>query len=127
MGLGAISSCFGEFDGLLKALIIFMATDYITGSLCAAMGKSKKSSDGKLSSNIGAKGLIKKAMIMLCVLIAVVLDSALGQQNMFRNAAIMFYIANEGLSFVENLGLMGVPFPKSIKDAISALSNEQDK
>lgn len=126
MALGAISSYFGEFDGLLKALLIFMVIDYITGWTCAVMGKSPKATDGKLNSNIGAKGLIKKAMIMLCVLISVVLDEALGQKNMFRNATIMFYIANEGLSFVENLGIMGVPFPKSVKDAISALSHDGD-
>lgn len=123
--LGAVSACFGQFDGLLQALLIFIIIDYITGVICAAMGKSSKSKDGKLNSNVGAKGIVKKAMIMLCVLVAVVLDNALAQHNVFRNATIMFYIANEGLSFIENLGVMGVPFPKSIKNAISALSKEE--
>lgn len=127
LGLGALSGLYGGFDFLLKTLLILMAVDYLSGLLCAAMGKSRKTPDGKLSSDQGAKGLLKKAMIMLSVLVSVVLDEALGQKNMFRNACILFYSANEMLSFIENLGLMGLPFPDVLKNAISKLGEKQDR
>lgn len=123
---GALSGLYGGFDFLLKALLILMGVDYISGMLCASMGKSPKTEDGKLSSEQGIKGLFKKAMIMLSVLVAVVLDEALGQKNVFRNACILFYCSNEMLSFVENLTHMGLPFPDVLKNAISRLGKKEE-
>lgn len=121
---GAMLGLLGGFDSLLYALIIFMIVDYISGVISAMFGKSTKTQDGKLSSKAGAIGIFKKILIMLCVLIANSLDKAVGQQNVFRNACIMFYICNEGLSFVENLNNMGIAFPKKIQNMLSKMKDE---
>ncbi len=122
--LGALSGLFGGFDALLKALMLCMLVDYVSGVLCAIAGKSRKSADGKLSSAQGAKGIYKKILIMLSVLIAATLDQSLGQNNVFRNAACVFYISNELISFIENLNTMGVPFPERVKKAIGQLQEK---
>lgn len=127
LALGALSGLYGGFDFLLRGLLLFILIDYLSGLLCAGLGKSKKSPDGGLSSAVGWKGLFKKVMIMLAVLVSVLLDEALGQKNTFRNACILFYCSNELLSFLENLGLMGLPFPESLKKAISVLGKGEEK
>ena len=122
--VGAISGLFGGFDALLNVLLGCIVIDYISGVLVALYGKSNKTGDGKLSSIAGAKGLAKKAMIMLSVILAYMLDTAIGASTAFRNATILFYIANEALSFLENLNAMGIPFPQKIKSILSEMNNK---
>ena len=112
---GAIGGMLGGWDSLLAVLVGMMAADYISGVVVAAMGKSQKTEYGGLSSKVGWIGLAKKGMMMLIVLVATMLDSALGNEATFRDAACWFYVANEGISLMENMNLMGVPFPDKIK------------
>jgi len=116
---GAIAGLFGGWDMLLVVLVAMMAVDYVSGVLVAVMGKSQKTEYGGLSSKVGAYGLAKKGLMMLVVLVAALLDRAIGTQAaVFRDAACWFYIANEGLSLLENLSLAGVPFPEKLKEML---------
>lgn len=117
----------GGWDASLQVLIALMVTDYITGVLVAAVWhKSSKSSSGTLNSVAGFKGILKKCMILLLVWIGVLLDNATGA-NYIRMAVILFFIGNEGISLLENLGLMGVPFPAFLRRALEALRDQGDK
>lgn len=125
----AIASLFGGWDAGLATLIIFMAVDYFSGLAVAGIfKKSPKSDTGSLESRAGWKGLCRKGMTLLFVLIAYRLDLVLGL-NYIRNAVIIGFIANELISLVENAGLMGVPLPEVIIKAIDILQkkNEGDK
>ena len=122
---GAIGGALGGWDSLLAVLIGMMVADYISGIIVAAMGKSQKTDYGGLSSKVGWIGLAKKGMMMLVVLIGTLLDGALGVDSaMCRDAVCWFYVANEGLSLVENLNLMGVPFPSKIKEILGEKMEE---
>ena len=125
--LGAVgaffSSLFGGWDSALTTLVIFMAVDYGTGLLVA--GVFKKSESGALESRAGWKGLCRKGMTLLIVLIAARLDMAMGS-NFIKDAVVIGYIANETLSIVENAGLMGLPIPTVISKAIDALQNDSE-
>lgn len=113
---GAIGGALGGWDNLLAVLVGMMAADYVSGILVAAMGRSQKTDYGGLSSKVGWVGLAKKGMMLLIVLVGTLLDGALELGNaMCRDAVCWFYVANEGLSLVENLNLIGVPFPEKIK------------
>lgn len=112
---GAVAGAFGGWDAILRVLICLMAADYISGVLVALMGKSLKTEYGGLSSKAGAAGIARKGLMLTVVLCAALLDSAMGAANVCRDAAIWFYIANEGLSLLENIGLMGVPYPEKLK------------
>lgn len=119
-----IAGLFGGFDAALTTLIIFMAADYISGLIVAGVfKKSGKSKDGALESKAGWKGLCRKGGTLLVVLVACRLDLLLGS-NFIRDATVIAFITNEVLSLTENLGLMGVPIPKVIRNAISALKKE---
>ena len=112
----------GGWDTALQTLIIFMAIDYLTGLLVAAVWqKSSKSATGALESKAGFKGLIRKGLILMVVLIGVQLDEILGLQAFCRTAIILFFCGNEGLSIVENLGIMGVPLPDFVKEKFELL------
>lgn len=125
---GAVLGLFGEWTQMHRILVVLMAVDYLTGWLVALCGKSPKTESGGLSSKIGFIGLAKKGVIMLVVLIATQLDNALGNAAMmFRDAAIAYYIANEGLSVLENAGLLGVPFPAPLKKALESMREKGDK
>lgn len=121
---GAVGGALGGWDPLLSVLIGMMAADYISGVIVAAMGKSQKTEYGGLSSKVGWIGLAKKGMMLLVVLIGTLLDGALGVDAMCRDAVCWFYVANEGLSLVENLNLMGVPFPNKIKEILGEKAEE---
>lgn len=124
---GAIAGVFGGWDKLLMVLLAMMAIDYVSGVIVAILGKSQKTEYGGLSSKVGAKGLAKKGLMMLVVLVAALLDRAIGAQSaVFRDAACWFYIANEGLSLLENLSLAGVPFPTKMKELLGQKLNEAD-
>lgn len=118
---GMVSYALGGWDAMMKLLVALMALDYLTGWLIAAVWKrSTKSETGALSSVAGFKGLCKKGMIFLLVWLGVLLDNAVGT-TYARNAMVVFFIGNEGLSLLENLGIMGVPFPAFVKQALEAL------
>jgi toxin secretion/phage lysis holin len=121
---GAISSLLGGFDLALQTLIIFMAIDYATGLIVAGVFKrSGKSENGALESRAGWKGLCKKGMTLLIVLVATQLDRLTGTQ-FIRDAVVIGYIANEAISILENAGLMGIPIGKPLMNAIDVLKGK---
>ena len=121
------TNALGGWDASLQVLIALMVADYITGVLVAAVWhKSSKSSSGTLNSVAGFKGILKKCAILLLVWIGVLLDQALGSAYA-RTAVVLFFIGNEGISLLENLGLMGVPFPAFLRRALEALRDHGDK
>lgn len=107
----------GGWDVSLICLVIVIALDYISGIMKAFVMKS-------LSSKIGLYGLLKKIGLLLVVMLAVVVDRVTGNTGMIRNLVIYYFVANEGLSIIENLGQAGVPIPQSIKKALKALKKE---
>ncbi len=111
----------GGMDGLLIALIVFMALDYITGVMCAILDKS-------LSSAIGFRGIFKKVLILMLVGIANVVDvHVVGTGSALRGAVICFYLANEGLSLLENAAYIGLPVPERLKEVLSQLHRRDEK
>jgi toxin secretion/phage lysis holin len=122
---GVIAGLLGEWNMMLTLLAIAMVVDYVSGLIVAWAGKSPKSNGGGVSSAVGFQGLLKKAFIILIVLLATLLDRALGTgTSAFQMAAVFYYIANEGLSIVENAALMGVPLPPRVKEALEALKTK---
>lgn len=121
VALGAVVGyLFGESTGLLLVLFWMVIIDYVSG---LAAGYTEKT----LSSKIGFKGIIKKVMIFVMVALAHLVDSALGTKNMFRDATIVFYMANELLSIFENAGRMGVPVPERLMQAVEVLKGKSEK
>ena len=117
-----IASFFGGWDSGLITLVIFMAIDYVSGLIVAGIfHKSKKSKTGTLESNAGWKGLAKKCMTLLFVLIAYRLDIMI-KTNYIRDAVVIGFIANELISVIENAGLMGIPLPEVITKAVDVLT-----
>ena len=121
------ANALGGWDASLQVLIALMVADYITGVLVAAVWqRSSKSETGALDSKAGFKGILKKGMILVLVWLGVLLDRATGA-NYIRTAVVLFFIGNEGISLLENLGLMGVPYPTFLKKALEALHDQGDK
>ena len=119
-----VSSIFGGWDAGLTTLVIFMAIDYFTGLVVAGVfRKSGKTKNGALSSKAGLQGIAKKIMMLLMVLVAVRLDIMTGT-NYVRDAVIIALCGNELISIIENAGLMGVPIPRKLKEAIEVLSRK---
>lgn len=124
---GLISAAVGGWSGALTTLIIFMAIDYITGLVVAGVfHRSEKTPDGTLESRAGWKGLIRKGMSLLVVLIACRLDLLIGT-HIIRDSVVVAFIANEVISITENAGLMGVPIPQVITSAIHVLKEQAEK
>ena len=122
----AIADLFGGWNASLTTLITFMIIDYVSGLVVAGIFKaSTKTESGALESNAGWKGLFKKGMTLLIVLISYRLDIAIGT-NYIRDAVCIGFIANESISIIENAGLMGVPVPDAIVKAIDVLKNKSD-
>ena len=122
----AIANMLGGWDTALQTILIFMAADYITGIIVAGVfKKSKKTETGGLESRVGWKGLCRKGMTLLIILVAAQLDRVAGT-NVVRNAVIIGYIANEALSIIENAGLMGLPVPKFLQNAIDVLKKKAE-
>ena len=122
----AISKAFGGWDSALTTLVIFMGIDYVTGLVVAGVfHNSKKSDSGGLESGYCLRGLLRKGVMLLVVLVAWRLDLLVGTTYM-RDAAVIAFCSNELLSVVENAGLMGVPMPKNIVDAIDILKKGVD-
>lgn len=112
---------FGGWDVALGILITFMILDYITGVVWAFIQKT-------LNSEVGFKGLVKKCMILVVLIIATMLDRLLNTETwIFRTLVAYFYIANEGISLLENISNLGVPIPTKIKDALEQLNKEDER
>ena len=121
MVFAAVGGWLGYFlggnDGLLIALVLFAAVDYLTGVMCAV-------SDKTLSSNVGFKGICRKVLIFLLVGIANILDVP---GSVLRTAVIFFYISNEGVSLLENAAHLGLPVPGKIKAVLEQLHDRAEK
>ena len=114
---GLLTALLGGWDLALQVLVLFVVLDYATG-LIAAYGEQN------LDSRVGFRGIAKKILLFIPVAVAYWLDMLLGQE-ILRNLAIFFYIANEGLSMMENLGRAGVPFPEQIQEALEQLKKAE--
>lgn len=118
---GLIAGLYGGWTSAMTTLIIFMSIDYLTGLIVAGIfKKSGKSENGALESRVGFKGLCRKGMILLILLVACRLDLIL-DTTYIKDAVCIGFIANETLSIVENAGLMGVPIPAVIIKAVDVL------
>lgn len=118
---GVISEKLGGFDASLHLLISMMVADYVTGVLAAVR-------NGEIDSNIGFIGLMKKIAVLIVVAVGFELDHAIGIEKAYiRNIIIYFYVSNEGISFLENLGKLGVDYPQKIKDVFAQLKNREEK
>lgn len=123
---GFIASLFGGWDAAMTTLILVMAIDYASGLITAGVfHKSKKTESGALESRIGWKGLCRKGMSLLIVLIGYRLDLAIGV-SYIRDTIIIGFITNETISIVENAGLMGLPLPSAITKAIDVLTQKAE-
>lgn len=109
----------GGWDVALQCLVIAISLDYVSGIIKAYTTKT-------LSSKIGFRGLLKKVGLLIVVMIGVIIDKVTGGTGAVRTLVIYYFVANEGLSIIENLGVAGVPIPKSIKKALKALKNTEE-
>ena len=121
---GVIAAMFGGWSDALITLIVFMSIYYATGLIVAGVfKKSKKSESGALESRAGFKGLCRKGVALLIVLVAVRLDIVM-HTSYIKDAVIIAFIANESISIIENAGLMGIPIPSVIAKAIDVLKEK---
>ena len=124
---GFIANAFGGWSAALTTLLIFMGVDYLSGLILAGVfHASPKSEDGTLESYAGWKGLVRKGMTLLIVLIGARLDMLLGV-SYIRDAMVIAFCVNELLSIIENMGLMGVPMPEILTNAIEMLKSKSEK
>lgn len=128
---GAIVSFFVAMPPLVWILIAVMTIDYITGLICGALGKSKKTENGYLESHAAFIGLMKKALILLVVLLAALLDMAVSkgagiQFEAVMGACCLWFIASEGMSILENVASMGVPVPRVMMKLLEIMREKAD-
>ena len=120
----AVTWAFGGWDAVLAALLVCMGVDYVSGSMVALVfHKSTKTESGTYNSSYGLKGLCKKGLMLLFVLVAVQMDIILGVDYV-RDAVCIGFCSNEILSIIENLGLAGVPMPQAVTKALEQLQNK---
>lgn len=111
----------GGCDGLIYALITFVVTDYLTGVMCAVVNK-------QLSSEVGFRGIFRKVLIFLLVGVGNIVDNQLiGSGSVIRTAVVFFYLSNEGISIIENAGILGLPIPQKLKDVLAQLKGKGDE
>lgn len=123
----AIINFYGGWSDAMLTLIIFMTVDYITGLVLAfVFKKSPKTPSGGASSKVCLYGLLRKGAILLVVLVAAQLDFAL-HTHFVRDVVILYFVANEGISILENVGNMGVPYPPFLKKALDELKKKSDE
>lgn len=121
-----LASMVGGWDTGMKTLITFMVIDYVSGLIVAGVfHNSTKTETGTLESRAGFKGLCRKGMTLLYVIVACKLDMIIGT-NYIRDVVVIGFVANETISITENLGLMGVPMPSVIKKAIDILTKKTE-
>lgn len=116
---GLIASLFGAWDKFLCALLVLMVLDYITGIIKAVYTKT-------LSSDIGFKGLLKKIVILIIVVLANVLQQLVGENIAIREIVIVFYIANEGISILENAAVIMPIMPDKLKEVLLQLRGDDE-
>ena len=122
----AIASLFGGWTGAMTTLVILMFIDYVTGIIVAGVfHNSPKCSGGALSSAVGFKGICRKFVILLIVVVACRVDLLL-DTNIIRDATCIGFCANELVSITENAGLMGIPLPRKLVEAIEVLRGDND-
>lgn len=110
---------FGDLNGLMIALVALIILDYISGVIAAVVEK-------KLSSEVGAKGIAKKIFMLLIVAVANIVDiNVIGEGHVLKSVTVVFYIANECISLIENAGRLGVPVPKKLLDVLEQLKNKE--
>lgn len=109
----------GGIDIAIQCLFIVMIIDYISGVISAIYNK-------KLNSKIGFKGILKKAVYILVIILAVILDTLLGQDGILRTIVIYFFVANDGISIIENIAEIGIPLPKKLIDTLEQLKNDNN-
>lgn len=123
LGLTTIGTCLGYlvggFDTMMITLLSFMVIDYCSGIMCAIVKKD-------LDSSVGFKGILKKVMILLLVGVSNLLGQSTGIEGL-RYIVISFYLANEGISIIENASILGLPIPQKIKDVLEQLKTDNDK
>ena len=107
----------GGFDIALKSLLVVIVIDYITGVASAFYNK-------KLSSKVGFRGIIKKFCYICIVALSVVIDNLIGQQGVIRTLVIYFFVANDGLSIIENMSEMDVKLPQKLKDSLEKIKEQ---
>jgi len=118
---GWIGYFLGGCDGLIIALICFVAVDYITGLMCAV-------SDRRLSSKAGFRGICRKVLIFTLVGVANIIDiQVIHTGSVLRTAVIFFYLSNEGVSLLENAAHLGLPIPKKLKEVLEQLHDKHNK
>ena len=121
---GAVSWALGGWDAAMAALLVCMGVDYVSGSIVALVfHKSNKSESGSYNSLYGIKGLFKKGLMLLFVLVAVQIDKLLGTAYV-RDAVCLGFCCNEILSIMENLGLAGIPLPQAVTKALEQLQKK---
>jgi toxin secretion/phage lysis holin len=113
----AVTTLLGGWDMGIKVLLLMVIVDYITGVIAAFIQK-------KLSSGVGFRGIVKKVSIFLLVAVAHAVDT-ITAQSIIRDATVLFFVANEGLSILENSNAIGLPIPRALVDAISALNQKE--
>ena len=119
-----LAAAFGGWDTALIALVICMGVDYVSGSIVALVfHNSRKSETGAYNSTYGLKGLCKKGLMLLFVIVAVQVDGLMGSEYV-RDAVCIGFCTNEVLSIVENLGLAGVPMPQAVVKALEQLQSK---
>ena len=128
---GAIASFFVNMPPLVWILIAVMTMDFITGLICGAMGRSKKTENGYLASHAAFEGLMRKVLIIVVVLLAAALDAAVSkgagiQFEAVVGATCLWFIASEGLSILENVASMGVPVPKILLKLLEIMKQKGD-
>jgi len=117
IGGSIVSYLYGSFDSILMIFTILVAIDYVSGILASGF-------EGKLSSQIGYKGIAKKIMIFALIAVAHFVDQLVGNNHLIRDATIFFYMANEILSIIENASRLGIPVPDFLKKAVTLLQNK---
>ena len=117
--LTSIVYLLGGWDIALQTLLIVIAIDYVSG-ICKAIYKKK------LNSKVGIKGIIKKFAYLLTVALAVELDQIMGNTGAIRTLVIYFFVANDGISILENMGGMGIPLPQKLTEVLEQLKHEND-
>ena len=118
---GLLGFLYGELNGIFYALLAMIVIGYISGVLIAIINK-------KLSSEVGFKGLVKKIFMLMLVAVGHIIDAqVIGSGAAVMTAVELFFIANEGISILENAARLGVPIPKKLKDILIQLKDGNDK
>lgn len=124
--LGFFSSFLGGFDTILKCMLLLMLLDILTGVVSAALFNTSKYSKNGITSNALMQGAVRKIMMLCIVGVGVIIDEILGS-NYVRNCVVLYFIGTEGVSLLEHMVHMNVPFPKFVKDVLTTILEQADK